>query len=184
MGDFDDFLNVRVMDVEKTKPKRMKKRRVGKKIETVQWRAPRKAGRLTNLEGAAYRGMKFERAWADYMKNRYDGFLHGKWLYWIDENGWGYCQPDGLLRLDDTIYVFECKLNFWKQKAFTEINTLYVPLLKWLAKQQKDKVKFKGVQVCRHLKPSASEAEVVFSMREVIECQKKQVTWRWAPSIS
>lgn len=155
------------------------KRKVGTNLQTVEWREPRKAGSLTNLSASQHAGVKFERTFLTYMADRYEHFMAGDWLYFVDENGWGYCQPDGILRELGVTYIFECKLSFTYRKAYSEMRNLYQPLLEKLYPEDT----FVRVQVCRHLKPSAKRTTVVQSMKEIRECLKTQMTWRWSPSL-
>jgi len=159
-----------------------KKREIVYPIDHVEWRKPRKAGRVTKLKGAAYHGVKFERAWVDYMVNKgHEGFSAGEWLYFEDANGWGYCQPDGLLFNHKEVIIFECKLGFTYRKAYAEMSKLYKPLIKEYTGYPDNAIKC--VQVCRHLKPSSKRTTVVHTLKEVMQCPKKQLTWRWSPSV-
>jgi len=110
------ILDVRVGDIqgreEVTYNKKAK--RTIENLHSVEWRSPRKSGRLTKLPPQAYYGVKYERAWAEYMTGKKPNslFLAGPWIYYVDDNGWGYCQPDGVYMSDDEIFLFECKLTF------------------------------------------------------------------------
>jgi len=161
-------------------PMKRKKKREVEGLRFAQWKTPRKRGRLTKLPTAAHLGVKFERAWAEYMYNVEPmDFSAGPWIYYEDINGWGYCQPDGVLKDGPDLILFECKLSFTYRTAYTEMNKLYAPLLERLM----DVDSIKRVQVCRHLKPSAKRTTVVRTLDEVYKCPKTQLTWAWQPTL-
>ena len=142
------------------------------------WSADRDAHPVKSKQGAIYHGLKFERAFTDYLRERSAGLLRvGGWIKFEDAAGWGFCSPDAVLQFKDEVVLFECKLGFTYRKAYKEMNTLYAPLLHQLY----GGMPIKKVQVCRHLKPSAKHTTLVYSYEEMLRCPKTTMTWRWSP---
>jgi len=149
-----------------------------RQVEGLLWakRKPTHTVKIRNsseYSKAQYLGIRFEKAFCEYLGAKRDGVHIGPWLEFEDVNGWGLCQPDAVLL--DPFIIFECKLTF-KKAAFTEMSRLYRPVCeRWL---NLDKPKM--VQVCKFLKPDAKNVELVFDLKEVIECKRKRMTWLWS----
>jgi len=86
------------------------------------------------LKGKRAKGLSYERLvgktlgrWKD--EGSLDCKIHlGRWFYFIDKNGHGWCQPDIYLEFKDCIILIECKLT-QTENAFLQMKELYVPVL-------------------------------------------------------
>jgi len=114
--------------------------------------------------GAKALGLQYERQLAA-------AFPHGRagqWFSFVDANGSGYCQPDLLLVLPEGPLVMECKLT-WVPEAHSQLTQLYLPVVSMaLGKPAR------GLVVCKHLTPSAPEAEG--NWQDALACGK---IWHW-----
>ena len=135
-------------------------------------RAPRNMGRSSVL---ARVGVKYEEKFFNMLGSRYNRVYIHPWLEFEDDNGKHVCQPDAVLA--DPFIIFECKLSFKYRKAYSELKTLYKPVVEsWLGQDNP-----KLVQVCKYLKPSARHTTVVHDMKEVKQLDKELLTWVWRP---
>ncbi len=68
-----------------------------------------------------------------------------QWFYFLDENGFGYCQTDWLVILPLEVLIFECKLTD-TEKGRSQINRLYRPVV-----EKVFGLPARGMVVTRHL---------------------------------
>lgn len=69
----------------------------------------------------------------------------GQWFNFVDDNGFGYCQPDALLETKDFVFILECKLTYtdW---AWPQLRKLYKPIVEHVF--QKPTI---TIQVCKNM---------------------------------
>lgn len=98
--------------------------------------------------GAKGQGLKYERDFAKALPSA----MHGQWFEFWDANGRGWCQPDFLLRVGETIVVLECKYT-WTPLGRGQIGQLYKPVV-----EAAFGARAVGVVVCKHLIPEAPKS--------------------------
>ncbi len=133
--------------------------------------------RPTKVKNAISYGLRYEKAFGEYIKGHYSGVHVHPWIEFEDDNGYGLCQPDVVLL--DPFIIFECKARFSYRQAYRELRTLYGPVV--VALWGEERLGPKLVQVCRHLKTSARRATVVRNFAELVRSDKELITWRWSP---
>ncbi len=127
---------------------------------------------ISNYNKNQLLGIRFEKAFSEYLKAYNEKSIIGPWIEYEDANGWGLCQPDAILL--KPFIIFECKLTY-TTAAYVEMNKLYKPVCeKWLNLKRP-----KMVTVCKHLKPEAKNMELVFDLKEVYKCKKRKMTLLW-----
>lgn len=75
--------------------------------------------------GAQAQGLRFERRVAQAL----GAARHGQWFRFEDNNGPGFCSPDLLFAVGDTLWIGECKLTDWPS-ADAQLELLYAPVLR------------------------------------------------------
>lgn len=99
--------------------------------------------------GAKRHGVKYER---DFAKALGPVAWHGKWFEFMDVNGHGWCQPDFVLRVGDSLIVLEAKYT-WVPEGHSQIDQLYKPVLEGAFG-----LRVSGIVVCKNLTKEAPMA--------------------------
>lgn len=169
-------LDVRVSTVQPAPyERRSKKRRIVGDLTSVAIRnTPRNFKPPGRVNSAIKYGLRFEKAFAQYMHAKYEALAH-PWIEYADGNGYGVCQPDVVLVDENEVLVFECKATFTPRRAYMELSGLYLPVVERLFGMQA-----RGVQVVAHLQPSAKKAHLVGSIEELRSTTRRLQTWKWA----
>lgn len=94
-------------------------------------------------KGAKALGLRYERLLAKALPSA----VHGAWFEFQDSNGRGFCQPDLLTQLGETLVVLEAKYS-WVPEGQTQIEYLYKPVLEKVYEKR-----VIGIVVCKTLRP-------------------------------
>lgn len=149
------------------------KRKVVGKIKWVQ-ELPQLYGPSKGGTQAMRYGLKFEREFGDWLENKYGNEVHlGPWYQFEDDLGTAVCQPD-IVYFGDILVAFECKATFTFRRAYSELRTLYGPVV-----EKHFGMVPKLVQVCRYLRPSAKKTLLINSMKEIRQTDRTLMTWNW-----
>lgn len=96
------------------------------------------------------------------------GELHsGTWLYFSDENGPGYAQPDHYVVQDNRVLLIECKLS-QTPRAWVQMRKLYKPLLEMYYN-----LPVLCIQACRNLRED--DGNIISSMVDL----RDGLTWHY-----
>lgn len=101
-------------------------------------------------KGVKALGLRYERKAAAEINRALRGSLvRGQWFEFVDANGHGYCQCDGLYYdpQSDSYVVFEFKLTE-VDEARSQLKNLYLPVVAWAWPQFAPP---RGIVVARHL---------------------------------
>jgi hypothetical protein len=109
--------------------------------------------------GAKRHGVKYER---DFAKTLGAGAWHGKWFEFCDQNGKGFCQPDFLMRVGDSIVVLETKYSYVVD-ARVHFIQLYKPVV-----EAAFGAKAVGITVVKNLVPGMVNCRITADLAEAI----------------
>lgn len=121
------------------------------------------------LTGSRAKGKRFEKRVGRELKrilgNRAADLLlmPARWIWFEDEGGPGWAQPDFFIVLPDSIALLECKLT-QRASAWNQMADLYVPLLDWIFDRP-----VRQFQVCQNLRTPARLIKLESVLDETIE---------------
>lgn len=119
-------------------------------------------------------GLRYEECVANALARRFPCAQHGMWLRFRDVNGWGYAQPDVVLRGSREVVIVECKLTYTKA-ALRQLEGLYMPLLEMLWG-----LPTRGIVACRGLTREIAAEDVCGSFPLALAAAKQAPSvWHW-----
>lgn len=80
---------------------------------------------------AQRRGLAFERRTLQLLADHFKDFKRGPWLQYQNSNGTWFCQPDGLVVLENSVIIFEVKYSHCME-AYWQLRHLYQPVVEAL----------------------------------------------------
>lgn len=108
-----------------------KKKRTRKTVRVLKWARRCKRPDFipeSRCAGAAQRGLVYERKVAEHLRAQFGGrVLHGQWIEYCDQWGYGVCQPDIIIlpeTSEEPILILECKLTVNKE-AERKLKNIY-----------------------------------------------------------
>lgn len=104
--------------------------------------------RQTRRTGRRGAGIRYEKSVQEYLLNRYgQAYIPSPWLRFRSDNGWRWCQPDGLILqpAEARIIVVEVKYQHTSD-AWWQVERLYKPVLRKLFN---DEWKFDACEVVK-----------------------------------
>lgn len=133
------------------------------------------------LKGSRAKGKAFERKTGRHLKRMVQAGFFGEeadlrseqWIYFKDENGTGWCQPDHFIATPERIFLFECKLT-QSDVADVQLKQLYSPCLKYIYKRD-----VLMIQVFRNMRyhPGAALIETPVGLRSA----RGVLCWHYLP---
>ena len=96
----------------------------------AEWRSkgpwPKARGRTPSQK----KGLRYERKFGLHLnRNQSYSVRSGTWIEFLDETGPGWAQPDHVLMLPKSVWIFENKLTY-RESAWDQLELLYGPLVR------------------------------------------------------
>lgn len=119
------------------------------------------------MKGSRAKGKTYERkVIKDFTRAKLAGrVLSSPWFTFADANGLGYCQPDILIFLQESIIIVEVKLT-QTSSAWQQLELLYKPVVELVYKKP-----VYLLQVCKHLHWETSAQ--VSSIEEFVDSPRR-----------
>lgn len=129
--------------------------------------------------GAKAAGLRYEKDLLKTLKIAFplSAISYGQWFSFTDTNGPGYCQPDILLPLRQSLVILEAKYS-WVPEAHLQIERLYRPICQFVFQRL-----ILGVVVTRRVTPGMGRVCVTSSIEEAVlrASEGYQTVLHWLP---
>ena len=139
---------------------------------------PRKGRRKQSV----YAGLVYEKNLSNYLTSLFgeDKVIHGPWIEYEDDQGYGVCQPDIVVlnEGEEASLLVEAKLTYTKRAARLKLKKLYLPLVQLVWPDRE----WIMVQACKNINQHARK----YAFTKGIQTVRKQkpgsyITWQWRP---